>query len=193
MIKIFLSLFFILIAVSAYPFGGMMCQMQGSSDVSGGAPACTTSTDSEQVGFLGTGTDTGTSKYVCTKFTIAGNITVTEYVARTYVASATDAVTICIVDHNAGTNLPSSLTCKAGSDKTLTGSAVGYSLANVTFTLAAGFNLDAGTYWVCNIETGSRYFEYYEAVGERSCYGNSSCAADAGWVDASVDIYGCAR
>jgi len=72
----------------------------------------------------------------------------------------------------------------------------GTSYTNKTHTLATPVNVDAGTYWICNIEGGSiaRSFEFYSSSGKRSCYGTSSCGvADPDYVNGSIDVYGCTR
>lgn len=160
--------------------------------------SCTTSTDGELLNLLGTGTtDTNGSAFACNKWVVAADITITEYKARYNYQSGDGGVKVCLLPHNTGTDLPSSTTCVTGSDVTKDDSDMtAGSFIDYVHTLGTPKDIDAGTYWVCNIETGAiaRYFEDHADDGERGCYGAASCStADPNFVDASVIVYGCAR
>jgi hypothetical protein len=162
-----------------------------------GDGACTTASDSVQINYLGTGTTGGGSKYACTKHVLGSNITITEYIARYRYDSGDGTVTICLLPHSSGTDLPDGTTCVTGTDSAKNDEDMGgTSYGDKTHTLASPVDVDAGTYWLCNIEGGSivRSFEYYASEGIRSCYGTSSCdTADVNFVDGSIDVYGCTR
>jgi len=162
-----------------------------------GGTTCSTSTDSLQIHYLGTGSTGGVSNYACVKHVLTSNITITEYVARYRYDSGDGTVTICLLPHNTSTDLPNGTTCISGTASSKNDEDMGgTSYSNKTHTLTTPVNVDAGTYWICNIEGGSiaRSFEFYSSSGKRSCYGTSSCGvADPDYVNGSIDVYGCTR
>lgn len=162
-----------------------------------GDAACSTSTDSLQINYLGSGSTGGGSKYACVKHVLASNITITEYIARYRYDSGDGTVTICLLPHNAGTDFPDGTTCITGTDSAKNDEDMGgTAYGNKTHTLGTPVDVDAGTYWICNIEGGSivRSFEYYTSAGKRGCYGDSACdSPDVDTVDGSIDVYGCTR
>lgn len=159
--------------------------------VTGAAASCTTSNDSAQFDKEGSVGDTST--WACIKWILGSNITITEYVVDITYNGNNGTITMCLLPHDSGPDLPSGTTCITGTSKGLTEAAFSGEKQTVAWTLDTPKDVDAGTYWVCNVTDGviGRSY-YYDAGSERSCYGTSSCGT-GGTATVNVQVNGCAR
>jgi len=161
--------------------------------------ACTTSNDSDQTAgaFYSAVDGSAGATWGCVKWVLASNITLTEHISRfDRGASDTVQITVCLLPHNAGTDLPDGTTCVTGTSVVKEYEDLASGTQNHVFTLASPVNVDAGTYWFCNYESAGdgRLRSSFNSDGIRSCYGTSSCdTASANAVNNNGYIYGCVR
>jgi hypothetical protein len=151
--------------------------------------SCTTSSDSALFDKEGASADN--SLWACIKWTLASNVTITEYVADIDYDGGTGNVEICLLPHNSGADLPDGTTCITGTSKQLPEGSFSGSKETKAWTLSTPKDIDSGTYWVCNISGVTRNY-YYSSGSERSCYGTSSCSS-GGTSSINVEVWGCSR
>jgi len=160
---------------------------------------CSTATDSDQTAGAFHSTDSGTSgaTWGCVKWVLASNITVTEYISRfDRGGSDTVQITVCLLPHNSGTDLPDGTTCITDTAVVKEYEDLASGTRDHVFTLASPVNVDAGTYWICNYESAGdgRLRASFSSSGKRSCYGTASCGtATTDAVNANGYVYGCTR
>lgn len=185
--KILFTILLLLIASPCFALSGAIQACLSA----GGAASCTTSNDSALFDKVATGS-ADNSAYACTKFTLASNSTITEYLVRNQIGTAgTGTVVASIWTHNSGTDLPDSEI--TNTVKAIAGSSLSVSEETATFTLDTPYAISSGTYWACSRSTGNtvRQYFYYADTGTRSCYGSASCSSGSANIAIGISVYGC--
>lgn len=159
------------------------------------AAACSTSTDSAIEDRVTTGTTSSSTAYFASKFTLAADSTITEYVWRGCDNNTdTGNHNVAIYTHNAGDDKPGSAV--ADTTATVAASAIANcdTWENTVFTLASTKALSAGTYWMVRWGSASATHKlvYHSSTGARYCSAADgstwSCAAN---VTLDWGLYGC--